>query len=92
LASAFVQLYGSREKVSPSIRKAVGSGFRDFTRIAGSNPAMWSDILEMNATEVRSYLSQYRRELARLESKLKNGNKKFWLSFFEKGRALREKL
>jgi prephenate dehydrogenase len=92
LASAFVQLYGSREKVSPSIRKAVGSGFRDFTRIAGSNPAMWSDILEMNATEVRSYLSQYRRELVRLESKLKKGNKNFWLSFFEKGRATREKL
>jgi len=92
LASAFVQLYGKRAGQSPSIRRAVGSGFKDFTRIAGSNPAMWSDILEMNSADVKNFLSQYRRQLASLEKKLKKGNKRFWLSFFEKGRATREKL
>jgi prephenate dehydrogenase len=71
---------------------AVGSGFKDFTRIAASNPSMWSDILEMNSKEVLSYLSQYRRQLSLLEKNLKKGKRSFWRSFFEKGRTLREKL
>jgi prephenate dehydrogenase len=92
LASAFVQLYGAQEKRSKAIPMAVGSGFKDFTRIAASNPAMWSDILEMNATEVLNFLTQYRRQLMRLEKNLKKGKRSFWRSFFEKGRALREKI
>jgi len=92
LASAFVQLYGIQEKRSKQIKMAVGSGFKDFTRIAASNPSMWSDILEMNSTEVLSYLSQYRRQLSLLEKNLKKGKRSFWHSFFEKGRTLREKL
>jgi prephenate dehydrogenase len=92
LASAYVQLYGAHEKGSKEIQWAVGSGFKDFTRIAGSNPSMWSDILEMNADEIRSFLADYRKQLTRLEKNLKKGKKHFWMSFFEKGRALREKL
>jgi prephenate dehydrogenase len=92
LASAFVQLYGTQEKRSNAISMALGSGFKDFTRIAASNPAMWSDILEMNSTEVLKFLKQYRLQLTRLEKNLKKGKRSFWRSFFEKGRTLREKL
>lgn len=92
LASAFVQLYGNQEKRSKNIRMAVGSGFKDFTRIAGSNPSMWSDILEMNSKEVLAFLTAYRKQLAGLEKHLKRGHKSFWMRFFEKGRSLREKI
>ena len=92
LASAFVQLYGAQEKRSRVLPMAVGSGFKDFTRIAASNPAMWSDILEMNSVEVLKFLRQYRLQLTGLEKNLKKGKRSFWRSFFEKGRVLREKL
>lgn len=92
LASAFVQLYGVKKNKSISIRQAVGSGFKDFTRIAASNPEMWSDILEMNSDSIRFYMSQYRRHLSELQSKMKKGNRRYWLSFFKKGKNLREKI
>jgi prephenate dehydrogenase len=92
LASAFVQLYGAQAKRSKTLPIAAGPGFKDFTRIAASNPSMWSDILEMNSHEVLIFLSQYRRQLTQLEKNLKKGKRRFWLSFFEKGRVIREKL
>lgn len=92
LASAMMNLYGSQQGNLPLFSQAVGSGFKDFTRIAGGNPAMWRDIMEMNAAEIKSFLSQYRRQLGELEKNLKNGKGRFWLSFFEKARESREKL
>jgi prephenate dehydrogenase len=92
LASALMHHYGAQVNRKASIRQAVGSGFRDFTRIAAGNPAMWTDIVEMNASEIRSFLSQYRRHLMSLEKNLKKGKRRFWLSFFERARALRENL
>ncbi len=92
LASALMTSYESQRHRSPSIRQAVGSGFRDFTRIAAGNPGMWADILEMNAPEIKFFLSQYRQTLSILEKKLKKGKKSFWFSFFKKTRAAREKL
>jgi prephenate dehydrogenase len=92
LASAYVQLYGIQAKRSKTLSAAAGSGFKDFTRIAGGNPTMWSDILEMNSKEVIVFLNQYRRQLAFLENQLRKGNKSFWFSFFEKGKMIRENL
>lgn len=92
LASALMNLYESRQSGKAAMRQAVGSGFRDFTRIAGGNPAMWADILEMNSKEIKNYLSAYRETLALLERKLGKGHRSFWLSFFEKARDGRESL
>jgi prephenate dehydrogenase len=92
LASAYVQLYGVQAKRSKTLSTAAGPGFKDFTRIAAGNPAMWSDILEMNSKEVIVFLSQYRRQLGLLEKQLRNGSKHYWFSFFEKGKTIRENL
>ncbi len=43
-----------------------GAGLRDVTRIAGSDTALWSDILRSNAGEVRALLEQVRADLDRL--------------------------
>ncbi|MGH3457106.1 prephenate dehydrogenase [Aeromicrobium sp.] len=40
-----------------------GPGLRDVTRIAGSDTALWSDILRSNAGEVRALLEQVRADL-----------------------------
>ncbi len=92
LAAALMELYGQNQGRSPVFKKAVGSGFRDFTRIAAGNPSMWGDIVTMNAGEIKHFLSQYRRRLGELEKKLKKGNGLYWLKFFAKSRALREQI
>ena len=43
-----------------------GAGLRDVTRIAGSDTALWADILRSNADEVRGLLEQVRADLDRL--------------------------
>ena len=45
-----------------------GPGFRDFSRIAASAPAVWRDILLMNQQEVLAQSRQFRAALAQLEN------------------------
>ena len=92
LAAAYMNLYEKQEARHAGIRRAVGSGFRDFTRIAGSNPAMWTDIVEMNGKEIGNFLTGYIQSLQSLRRNLKGGNRRHWLSFFDKARVAREKL
>ncbi|MFZ2649914.1 MAG: prephenate dehydrogenase/arogenate dehydrogenase family protein [Burkholderiaceae bacterium] len=51
-----------------------GPGFRDFTRIAASDPLVWRDILMSNREEVLRQSERFRRELEVLEDALKSGN------------------
>jgi prephenate dehydrogenase len=51
-----------------------GPGFRDFTRIAASNPPMWRDVLLANREEVLKQLEFFRQSLARFEQALQTGN------------------
>ena len=44
-----------------------GPGFRDFTRIAASDPAMWRDILVANREEVLKQSQRFRHALDALE-------------------------
>jgi prephenate dehydrogenase len=57
LASALVN------SVSKEALQIAGPGFRDATRIAAGDPALWRQILEDNARQVRAALCQLRREL-----------------------------
>ena len=42
-----------------------GPGFRDFTRIAASDPKMWRDILRANRAEVLVQMEHFRAALQR---------------------------
>ncbi len=48
--------------------KLAGSGFRDFTRIAASNPRMWRDICIANSAAISAELSAYRDRLTMLQT------------------------
>lgn len=50
------------------------SGFRDFTRIAGSSPEMWRDITLANRTAMLQELDSYTAQLARLRHHLQNAD------------------
>jgi prephenate dehydrogenase len=50
------------------------SGFRDFTRIAGSSPEMWRDITLANRTAILQELDSYTAQLAQLRVHLASGD------------------
>lgn len=50
-----------------------GPGFRDFSRIAGSDPAMWRDVLLANRDAVLAQSQAFRRALQQLEEDLRAG-------------------
>jgi prephenate dehydrogenase len=51
-----------------------GAGFRDFTRIAASSPAMWRDIALANRTALSAELGGYRRLLDDLQHAVDAGD------------------
>ncbi len=51
-----------------------GPGFRDFTRIAASNPAVWRDILMSNREEILKQAQNFRHTLDAMEHVIRNGN------------------
>jgi prephenate dehydrogenase len=51
-----------------------GPGFRDFTRIAASDPAVWRDILMANREEVLKQSMRFRHTLDAIEHVMRSGN------------------
>jgi prephenate dehydrogenase len=51
-----------------------GPGFRDFTRIAASDPTIWRDILLTNREEVLKQASRFRHTMDALELIMRTGN------------------
>jgi len=70
LAFALVDDIASRPNAEQLFSFAA-SGFRDFTRIAGSHPEMWRDISLANRTALLSELEAYQQELSKLQQLLK---------------------
>ena len=71
LAFAAVNGLTSQAQGADFLRMA-GPGFRDFSRIAASDPAVWRDILNANRTEVLSQITHFKQALTQLEDALNN--------------------
>lgn len=69
-------------------RYAAG-GFRDFTRIAGSDPVMWRDIFLANKEAVLNILANYLEELGELAKAIKDENNDKLLGVFTRAKAAR---
>lgn len=59
-------LAGMEDK--PEIFRYAAGGFRDFTRIASSDPVMWRDICLNNREAILAVLDRYTRDIAELRS------------------------
>ena len=73
LASAFVAELASRKDSAEYLGNA-GSGFRDFTRIAGGSPEMWRDIALANRDALLMELGAYRTALDALALSIEHGD------------------
>jgi prephenate dehydrogenase len=66
------------------------SGFRDFTRIAGSSPEMWRDIALANRDALLAELDAYRDALQALRTAVAEADADALLKLFSRARAARE--
>ena len=70
------------------IRFSAG-GFRDFTRIAGSDPTMWRDIFLNNKEAVLEMLQRFTEDLTALQRQIRWGEGDKLYEFFERTREVR---
>jgi len=88
LAFALVNNLAARPN-SDQLFGFAASGFRDFTRIAGSSPEMWRDISLANKTALLSELSAYQAELSSLKTMLENEDGASLQALFERASLAR---
>ena len=72
--------------------KYSAGGFRDFTRIAASDPKMWSDMFTYNSEAVLEMLELFSNDLAKLKDAVKKKDSDLLFSNFEKTRAVRKNI
>jgi cyclohexadieny/prephenate dehydrogenase len=69
--------------------KYSAGGFRDFTRIAASDPTMWRDVFLYNRDAVLEVLGRFNEDLAVLQRAVRDGNGDKLFAFFTRTRAIR---
>jgi prephenate dehydrogenase len=89
LAFALVAQLAARADAVDYFRYAA-TGFRDFTRLASSDPGLWRDVCLANATALRRELSAYRAELDRLDALLIAADGEGLLALFGRARDARK--
>lgn len=65
------------------------SGFRDFTRIAASDPTMWRDVFLTNKDAVLDILGRFAEELFVLQRAIRMGDGQHLFDYFTRTRAIR---
>jgi prephenate dehydrogenase len=73
LAFAAVNALG-QQRAGRQWLELAGPGFRDFSRIAASDPVIWRDILQANAAEVLAQSRQFRAALDALEAAMQHSD------------------
>ncbi|UXJ51211.1 bifunctional prephenate dehydrogenase/3-phosphoshikimate 1-carboxyvinyltransferase [Pseudomonas citronellolis] len=89
LAFTLVDSLAKRSENLEIFRYAAG-GFRDFTRIAGSDPTMWHDIFLANRKAVLRILDVFRDDLDALREAVDAGDGQQLMGVFTRARVARE--
>ncbi|MBZ9937354.1 prephenate/arogenate dehydrogenase family protein [Mesorhizobium sp. BR1-1-16] len=89
-------IVGTASDLEAGIRSEVlkfsASGFRDFTRIAASDPVMWRDIFMNNKDAVLEMLGRFNEDLATLTRAIRNGDGETLFDLFTRTRAIRRSI
>ena len=72
--------------------KYSAGGFRDFTRIAGSDPIMWRDVFLNNREAVLEMLQRFSEDLTALQRAIRWGEGETLESLFRRTRAMRDEV
>ncbi len=90
LAFSLVDTLAQEQDNNTDIFRYAAGGFRDFTRIAGSDPTMWHDICLANKNALLAQLDRYTAGLANLRAAIECGDSETMLGTFTRARAARE--
>jgi cyclohexadieny/prephenate dehydrogenase len=81
------------EQVTQSeVIKFSAGGFRDFTRIAASDPTMWRDVFLNNREAVLEILGRFSEDLSRLQRAIRWGEGDMLFDLFTRTRAVRRSI
>ena len=69
--------------------KYSAAGFRDFTRIAASDPTMWRDVFLANKDATLEILGRFKEELFALQRSIRTGDGDALFDYFTRTRAIR---
>ena len=80
------------EDIKSEVVKFSASGFRDFTRIASSDPVMWRDVFLNNKDAVLEILQRFTEDLTALQKAIRRGDGIYMEDVFSRGRSIRRQI
>ena len=90
IAYTIVGTASDLEAVTQSeVIKYSAGGFRDFTRIAASDPTMWRDVFLSNREAVLEMLQRFTEDLTELQKAIRKGDGETLFDTFTRTRAIR---
>ncbi len=78
-----------RRVTDSEVIKYSAAGFRDFTRIAASDPTMWRDVFLHNKEATLEILGRFTEELFALQRAIRTGDGDHLFDYFSRTRAIR---
>lgn len=78
-----------RRVTDSEVIKYSAAGFRDFTRIAASDPTMWRDVFLTNRAATLEILGRFTEELFALQRAIRTGDGEMLHAYFSRTRAIR---
>jgi cyclohexadieny/prephenate dehydrogenase len=78
-----------RAVTESEVMKFSAGGFRDFTRIAASDPTMWRDVFLANKEAVLEMLGTFSEDLSKLTRAIRRGDGEALFEHFQRTRAIR---
>lgn len=90
IASSLVHHLADHPVSGVNLRLLAAGGFRDITRIASSDPTMWTDIVLSNRDQLLEMLDGWSGEMERLKQRLIANDKAAIYSFFKKAKEYRD--
>lgn len=75
---------------NPNIFRYAAGGFRDFTRIASSDPVMWHDIMRANKSAILQSMDLFIDNITRLRSSIENEDSGYMLDVFTRAKDARD--
>ncbi|HEY0959244.1 MAG TPA: prephenate/arogenate dehydrogenase family protein [Novosphingobium sp.] len=93
IAYTIVGTASDLEEVTQSeVIKYSAGGFRDFTRIAASDPTMWRDVFMANKDAVLEMLQRFTEDLTGLQRAIRVGDEQKLFEHFTRTRAIRRSI
>ena len=77
-------------QMKEEVIKYSAAGFRDFTRLAGSDPIMWRDVYSKNREAVLEMLGRFNEDLSSFQKAIRNNDLKFLESKFLQSKEIRK--